>query len=264
MYQENEQVVGYIIRNQFLNYRKQLNSYIGSFNTSITMSWLDFLKDYVKPHKQYILKLELGYYFIGLRYLESTDDESELNVLSQKEQLDTFLNAAWLDYVTSTLESHSLVYSEILALNVSEDSNFLYKRYVLVENHVADESDFADDQFCNPKKKSLFTVEDMKEFFNKNEQQPVEDDPIFKDSIFRGATNTVNEGLALVNSNEKLLGKSVAIQFRYLGSKLKKEFEQMDINGSFNRTSAMLKSRVFLSDVKDAINKESTKKPDIL
>ena len=264
MYQENEQVVGYIIRNQFLNYRKKLNTYIGTFNPSITMSWLDFLKDYIKTHKQYILKPELGYYFIGLRYLETTEAESELTVLSQKEQLDTFLNDAWLAYVTCTLERHSLAYSEILALNMSEDSNFLYKRYVIVDNHVADESDFADDQFCNPKKKSLFTVEDMKDFFNKDEQKPIEADPIYKDSIFSVAASTVNEGLALVNSNEKLLGKSVAIQFRYLGSKLKKEFEQMDINGSFNRTSAMLKSRVFLSDVKDAINKESTKKPDIL
>lgn len=258
MYQESEQVVGYIIRNQFLAYRKKLNDYVKGYAYTITISWLDFLKDYVKTNKKFKLKEELGYYFIGLTYDESLSEEL------QKETLDFFLTNSWLAYVSINLSGYSLDLVETLLLDVTNDSNFLYKRYVIIEGHIADENDYADEQYCNPKKKSLFTVEDIKTYFDKNDPLPIDEDPIFKDSIFRGATNTVNEGITLVNLNENLLGKSVAIQFRYLGKELKKEFEKMDIHGSFNRTSALLKSRVFLSDIKAAIAKESAKKPDIL
>lgn len=258
MYQESEKVVGYIIRNQFLYYRKKLNEFVNGYGYTINISWLDFLKDYVKTNKKFKLKEELGYYFIGLTYDEF------VSVDSQKETLDEFLTNAWLAYVSINLSGYSLDLVETLLLDVTNDSNFMYKRYVIIEDHIADENDYADEQYCNPKKKELFTVEDIKTYFDKNDPSPVEDDPIFKDSIFRGATNTVNEGITLVNLNENLLGKSVAIQFRYLGKELKKEFEKMDINGSFNRTSALLKSRVFLSDIKAAIAKESAKIPDIL
>lgn len=240
---EVRRVAGYVIRNQFLPYREKLNTYANENNLKTT-SWLTYLRGYAV--KKMVLIEDFGYYFIGF--------EPD----GMKEDLDEFLKNAWKSYLLS------IIGVDIERLDLLIDSSFIFKSYVVVDNHVADDRDYSDSQFNNPKAK-LFKEEDFKEYFEKNTPVPLEIDETYKHSILRTSAEIVNETLELVKDNNDLLTKSEMIQYKYEGKELMKEIAEANNFGTLNRSKFYLKAKVFLSDIKAAIRKkEESRKSSFL
>ena len=243
MNEDVRRVAGYVIRNQFLPYREKLNTYANENNLKTT-SWLTYLRSYAV--KKMVLIEDLGYYFIGF--------EPD----GMKEDLDTFLITAWKSYLLS------IIGVDVERLGLIIDSSFIFKSYVVVDNHVADDRDYSDSQFKNPKEK-LFKEEDFKEYFEKNTPEPLEIDETYKHSILRTSADIVNETLDLVKENNDLLTKAEMIQYKYEGKELIKEINEANKFGTLNRSKFYLKAKVFLSDIKAAIRKkEESRKSSFL